>query len=376
MENLIRKSIMVLLLIAASALCFGETLVVGRGGKFRNIQDAINTAGSGDDIVIKSGTYAQNDSLFINEKTDIEIKGEGKVTIACTEYVPVIYILQSDKITISNIHGLHRVTDPEVGKGLCGPGATIITAEGCNGVFIRQCELNGCGQIGFEGISSNRIVLEDNYIHDNVYGAVSLSWIEGGEEPDVRIGGNRLENNFGPVIVVPREGVLDMYFRDTDEAPGIVMLKNIWTNNDKMPRKSAVLNGERIVFWGPPEAYQNEAGESVVVSGILDRDTGISVGDEMYNFRGRSVIEFYENGQVRAGFFTGTDSILLEDGSEADLPAGARLEFRETGALKSAELEDGTVVEFEDNGIQPNDPDEDNGGQYEDDHDDDFDIGD
>jgi hypothetical protein len=361
MKHLPKKTIGVFLLLTAAAVCFGGTLVVGRGGKYRTIQDAIEAAEAGDVIVIKSGTYTQDDSISISGKSDLEIKGEGNVTVACSQYVPVFYLSESEEITITNIHGVHKVKDPAVGKGECGPGATIITAKSCTGVYIRKCELNGCGQTGFEGISSNQIVLEGNYIHDNVNSAVALSWPEGDAEPDVRLEGNRFENNFGPVIVAEREGLFSMYFKDTDEAEGIVFSKNKWKNNDKMPKKTTVLNGMKIVFWGSPDSYEDEEGNPIVTSGVLDKDTGIAVGDGLFEFMGRSLVEFYENGLVSAGFGSGNNSLTLEDGTDVDLPAGGRLEFWETGVLKSAELEDGTLVEFDEQGAQLTNPDGDDG---------------
>jgi hypothetical protein len=335
--------------LVGAAVCFGGTLTVGKGGKYKNIQDAIDAAQSGDVIVIKSGTYTQPESLMINEKSGLEIRGEGSVTIACSAYVPVIYISDSEDIAIRNIHGVHKVKDPAVGKGACGPGATIITAENSSGITVSKCELNGCGQTGFESLGSNTIVLDGNYIHDNVNSAIALYLAEE-EEPDVKITNNRLENNFGPVIISPRDGLLKFYFKDTDEAEGVTLENNKWKNNDKMPRKTVTVNGNKIVFWGAPVSDQGESGTTVVYSGILDRNTELPVGDTTVVFMEHSLITFYESGEVSGGFCADEDLVTLPDETEVTLPAGGYREFWDSGFLKSAELEDGSVVQFDEEG--------------------------
>jgi parallel beta-helix repeat protein len=339
----------VVVFLVAAAVCFGGTLTVGKGGKYKNIQDAIDAAQSGDVIVIKSGTYTQADSLSISEKSGLEIRGEGSVTIACSAYVPVIYIIDSQDIAIRNIHGVHKVKDPAVGKGVCGPGATIITAENSSGITVSKCELNGCGQTGFESLSSNGIVLDGNYIHDNVNSAIALYLAED-EEPDVKIINNRLENNFGPVIVSPRDGLLKFYFKDTDEAEGVTLENNKWKNNDKMPRKTVTVNGNKIVFWGSPAAEKGANGKTVVYSGILNQDTKLPVGDTTVVFMKNSLITFYENGEVSGGFCAEEDLVTLPDETEVVLPAGGYREFWESGILKSAEVEDGSVLDFDEDG--------------------------
>jgi hypothetical protein len=347
MDKLLSGLFCVLIVVGLPETVFSETLVVGQGGRFREIQPAIEAAQSGDVIVIRSGTYTQAEPLYIDRKNGLEIRGEGQVVIACSEYEPVIYITRSKRILISNIHGVHQVKDPSVGKGMCGPGATIITAEACNGIVIQECELNGCGQTGFEGLGSDRIVLNGNYIHDNVHSAIELKVNTTGTMPDIMISNNRIEDNFGPVIISMQEGVLAMYDRDTDEHPGIILMGNTWKNNDRMPRRNMTVGGRPFVFWGPPDGYEDGKGNEIIYEGVLDADTMVLSGDREIILQGRTVVGFYRTGELRTGFAAENQSVTSAAGAEILLPSGTRLEFLESGGLSFAERPDGAVIEFE-----------------------------
>jgi hypothetical protein len=355
------KAFFTVLLVMLVCSGFAETLVVGKGGRFQAIQEAINAAGPGDIVLIKSGQYVQDDSLMIDEKKKLEIRGEGKVDIACTEYVPVFYITRSQRIMISNIHGVHQVTDPAVGKGECGPGATIITAEDSTGIVIQKCELNGCGQTGFEARSSDKIVLDGNYIHDNVYSAVTLYYERDGKTPDVTITNNRLEGNFGPVIISPRFGLLHLYDRDTKKEPGIVLAGNKWKDNDRMPRRTKLVDGREITFWGEPYL----AGGGNVSGGVLDSNTEFMVGGRKIVFLGRSQIDFSEEGNdhVSAGFTAHQEDLILDDGTAIPLAEGTWLQFTGEGGLYSVEFPDGSVREFSGENPAVNEDEEDGEGE-------------
>jgi parallel beta-helix repeat protein len=340
------KLLFIVLVFLTAAFCFCDTLVVGQGSQYKTIQMAIDAAEEGDEIVIKGGRYSQPDSIYIEGKTRLEIRGEGRVTITCTEYVPVIYMYGSRDIIIRNIHGVHNVTDPDVGKGMCGPGATVITVEECRGVSVLDCELDGCGQSGIECVSSNDIVITGNYIHDNVNSAVMVYDVEFDGQSNVRIENNRIEDNHGPVVVSDAIGRLTFHFQDSGNAPGIVIEGNTWKNNDRMPRVSAVVAGRSIVFRGNPDSYEDDNGRLIIYAGILSEDTDLIVGNAMVTFLGMEPVFFHENGRVSGGFCARALRVVLKDGRTIVLPAGGWRDFDESGGLISAELEDGAIINF------------------------------
>jgi hypothetical protein len=349
MKTIKFRHIIIILMILATAVSFGETLTVGKGGKYKEIQAAIDAAADGDVIVIKAGNYSQSGSLYLSSKTNLTIKGEGKVNIACTQYLPVFYLMSCKGITIRAVHGYHKIKDPEVGKGGCGPGATIITAEGCTGISILNCELNGCGQTGFEAYSTDKIVLDGNYIHDNVFGAVDIYLPQQDEQPEIRIENNKIENNYSPVIFHTRSGLLNMYFNDITGQPGIVMKKNKWKNNDLMPNAEGTVNGQKIVFRGKPNSYKDGAGNEIIYSGILNADTSFTLGGETITFLDSTYVYFYENGSVQTGF-SAEEVPLTVDEYEYTIPITGKMDFYESGAWKSAELEDGSTLQFTEDG--------------------------
>lgn len=325
---------------------FCETLAVGKGGGFTTIQEAVNAARPGDDIVVASGRYETDESIYIARKKNLVIRGEGTVEIACRDYVPVFYIYHSQKIMISRIHGVHHVDDPAVGRAGCGPGATIITAEKCVGIVIQDCELNGCGQTGFEGLDSNMIVLNRNYMHDNVHSAAEFSF--SGTKPDVMIANNRIEENFGPVLISRQAGVWSSYDRNTQEQSGVVITGNTWRNNDRMPRRQVSVGGRGFVFWGPPDGYTDGKGRETIYGGVLDAATVIQAGHMTLILRARSYVEFNREGGITSGFAAEDQSVTRADGEVVVIPAGARLEFLPSGELSHAETPDGTVYEIQD----------------------------
>jgi parallel beta-helix repeat protein len=344
------KCAITLFMILATAFCFGETLTVGKGGQYKNIGDAIAAAANGDAIVIKSGNYSQSGSLYIEGKNGLEIRGEGKVNIACSQYLPVFYITNCKNITIRNIHGFHSIKDPSVGKGMCGPGATIISAEQSTGITVLNCELNGCGQTGFESWSCDSIVLSGNYIHDNVNSAVAIYIPYLKTTPDIRIENNRIENNFGPIIIETKEGLLNMYYRDMTGLPGTVMNKNKWKNNNLMPKVVESANGQTIGFCGTPNIYDDDSGKKVLYSGILYADTTLLVRDWEIMFLNGSYIYFYGNGSVQEGIAAEKVSLTVDD-VDYTVPITGKMQFYESGALKSAEVEDGSVLKFDEEGV-------------------------
>ncbi len=162
------------------------------------------------------------------------------------------------------------------------------------------------------------------------------------------IANNRIEENFGPVLISREAGVWSPYDRNTKELSGVVITGNTWRNNDRMPRRQVSVGGRGFVFWGPPDGYTDGTGRATLYGGVLDADTVIRSGPMSLRLRARSYVEFNKDGGITSGFAADNQSVTRPDGEVVIIPAGARLEFLPSGELSHAETPDGTVYEIED----------------------------
>jgi len=75
-----------------------------------NLQSVFDEAGEGYEIVISAGTYQQDTSLYINEKKNLTIRGEGEVLIASKDiYNTVLEMVDCSGISLTNIKACHGV---------------------------------------------------------------------------------------------------------------------------------------------------------------------------------------------------------------------------------------------------------------------------
>ena len=144
------------------------TLRVGEGEQFATPQQAIDEVSDGDSILIRAGTYEFNGSIELWGHSDIWIFGEEGSKLICNSQIDnVMWIINSDRITISGLSATH--TEPTEDQRCYG---NVFGIDGCNDITIENCEINGCGAIGVYTNLVDGIVLRNNFIHDNTICAV------------------------------------------------------------------------------------------------------------------------------------------------------------------------------------------------------------
>ncbi len=141
--------------IALGGTASAETIRVPKDAG--SIQAAVDTARSGDVILIASGTYDEN--VVIDLKSDLELRGKGKVVINGDVNGSALAILDSDAISISGL----RVANSRGGPAIRIANASDIvltkcqvlrsSAEGirtdaCERIEISRCRIQNTGDDG------------------------------------------------------------------------------------------------------------------------------------------------------------------------------------------------------------------------------------
>lgn len=136
-------------------------------GSFKTVQEAINAAIPGTEIVIAEGNYEEY--LSISNKLNLIIRGEGEVWFK----VPtgdIFTIGNSQDITITNIKGIHTVRETESG---CST-SNVMNIFGSSEIRIIQCVLDGCGQIGLSADNVISLLIANNIVQNCIFGGIEL----------------------------------------------------------------------------------------------------------------------------------------------------------------------------------------------------------
>lgn len=156
------------------------TVALDGSGDFSSIQEAVDSAGKGDMVLIKAGAYAQD--LTIHSKEKIKIVGAGTdkvVLLGRDEMVGVLHVGKwpygATEIEISGLtikeHGGHalgifngnRITLRQVHvKGM-------VFGQQVQDVRIEDCVIGGSETTGVH-FSDSQALLIGNFIHDNDHG--------------------------------------------------------------------------------------------------------------------------------------------------------------------------------------------------------------
>ena len=159
---------------------------------------------SGSNLKLDKGTYELDYPIRILGKENITIDGNGATLIMRNKAYDVIYIQNSDNITLMNFKATH--IEP---KGPTGCTGNVIHIEGGANVLIEKCDLNGSGIVGIAAYRTKNLTVSNNFIHQNSqYGIIY-------QGPQIEIKGNIFEKN--------TKG--NIYFSDTDTS---------WPPNEKI----------------------------------------------------------------------------------------------------------------------------------------------
>jgi parallel beta-helix repeat protein len=182
------------------------TVAADGSGDFSSIQEAVDSAGKGDTVLIKAGSYAQD--LTIHSKEKIKIIGEGTdkvVLMGRREMVGVLHVgkwpygatdIEISGLTI-NEHGGHalgifngnRITLRQVHvKGM-------VFAQQVQDVRIEECQIGGSETTGIH-FSDSQAIMVGNLIHDNDHG-VNVTG-----KSSVRLEHNIITKNLFEAVVV------------------------------------------------------------------------------------------------------------------------------------------------------------------------------
>ena len=156
------------------------------------IQELVQAIADNTKIILKKGVYDLNDlkgkGNFGNKHIDVsmyddgnkwmtingvsylrlEAEGGGEVEICIeTPYDPVLSFHDCIDLEVEGLKCGHRVE-----PGTCG--GSVISANNCSCISVKDCRLYGCGAYGLEAYDSNDITLTDTEIYECSYGITSL----------------------------------------------------------------------------------------------------------------------------------------------------------------------------------------------------------
>jgi hypothetical protein len=183
--------------ILTAATASAATLAVGESLEYEDPHDALAEVQDGDTILITAGTYEFDQSLELWGRSDVAIVGEEGTVLVCNSRTEnVMWIVNSDGITVSGLRATH--TMPEVDERCYG---NVFAIDSCDSVTVMNCDICGCGAIGVYVFNCGDVILRDNFIHDNTLWAVQYEGqnllAEDSDIPGLTMEGNTILNNGG-----------------------------------------------------------------------------------------------------------------------------------------------------------------------------------
>ncbi|MDP5171394.1 MAG: SH3 domain-containing protein [Bacteroidia bacterium] len=147
-----------------------KTWVVGAGEEIEHPTEAFDQVESGDTILIRKGEY-HAEGFRIGQKANIVIIAEDAHLLGTQPYGTVLTIEGCRNIILSGLHMRHQTGAQ---WEICFGG--VLQISGCQGIFITNCEMNGCGAIGLDVFGSVGVVCSNSAIHHNNKAAVRYEW--------------------------------------------------------------------------------------------------------------------------------------------------------------------------------------------------------
>ena len=144
--------------------------------KDASLQELIDKAEDGSEIVIKSGTYSIPEPLRIEGKKQLSIKGEGNVIILGENIDQQIFIInECGSITIEDIRARHKSSrDSDETKVFEKRSGSVVDIENTDKAVFVNCEFEGCGVYGIYTEDVAEVEITGCYIHHNSWRALGF----------------------------------------------------------------------------------------------------------------------------------------------------------------------------------------------------------
>ncbi|RMH34110.1 MAG: hypothetical protein D6690_11355 [Nitrospirae bacterium] len=155
------------------------TVASDGSGQFTSIQEAIDQAQEGDTIWIKSGTYAEDVTVFGKNRLKIVGESTEDVILSGLHRVGTLHIGKWPYgVQDVEIHALTVKQHGGLGVGIFNGGNLLLKHVRVEGmlygqyvshVLIEHCQIGGSETTGV-GFADSQAVLRSNFIHDNDHG--------------------------------------------------------------------------------------------------------------------------------------------------------------------------------------------------------------
>ncbi|MBA3707726.1 MAG: right-handed parallel beta-helix repeat-containing protein [Planctomycetes bacterium] len=134
------------------------------------LQELIDGANDDSIITVTRGRYVGPTSLLITQRAKLTLDCEiGTEILVDDVNQHVVAISASSAITIDG--ALLRHVKPLTEYQCHG---NVVNVEGCTGVTISNCDINGCGAIGVSVEGCTGVAIVDSFVHENTFNAFYL----------------------------------------------------------------------------------------------------------------------------------------------------------------------------------------------------------
>jgi parallel beta-helix repeat protein len=161
---------------------------------YASLDSMFDQCQDGDSLFIRAGNHELERTLELWEKNDIVVTGERNTKLIAQNIDEnVIWVITCNNIHLRNLHATH--VEPPIDRSCVG---NVFATDMGENITIESCDINGCGAVGVYVFGTKKVILKDNYIHDNTLWAIDDNgngMIEEEESEDIIFINNRYDNN-------------------------------------------------------------------------------------------------------------------------------------------------------------------------------------